>query len=147
MSAQIKLTGGKAVAAIAAVIAVVAFQFIVRSSTLDTEAAAQIKLHLAADYARHHLPEIQRAAQSPSAASVDEVTEMVATIDPENIDIVSISARGSGDDIVARVEVEVNGGDPPDGRRVHYFKMRYSSLTSWTVRHSTTALSYYLKLL
>jgi hypothetical protein len=145
MSATIRLSGGKAIAAIALIAGLAAFQFLAQTSTLSNHAAAQIKIHLASDYTRFSMPEIQQAAQSPSV-SLEQVTDLVARIDPENIEIVSISARGSGDEIVARVEVAVAGGTPPDGRRVRYFKMRHSMLTGWTVDHPTTAASYYLSI-
>ncbi|NIR45530.1 MAG: hypothetical protein GWN99_04060, partial [Gemmatimonadetes bacterium] len=43
------------------------------------------------------------------------------------IEFTSISARGRGDDIVVKVEVQVAGEEPPDGERVRYFKMSHST--------------------
>jgi hypothetical protein len=146
MSASIKLTGGKAVAALVVIAAVAAFQFLARTSTLGTEAAEQIKIHLASDYTRFSLPEIQRQVQSASV-STDDVSKLVSSVSPDNIEIMNITARGRGDDIAVRVEVRVSDGVPPDGRSVRYFKLRHSTLTGWTVRQTTTAMSYYLAML
>jgi len=57
-----------------------------------------------------------------------------------------VEVRGRGDDIVVKVEVQVAGKDPPDGRRVRYFRMSHSSVTGWRMRYETSALSYYLKM-
>ena len=146
MSATIKLTGGKAVAAMVVVVGIVAFQLMSQSSTVGTEAADQVKIQLASDYTRFALPEIQRAAQSASV-SMDDVTKHVATVSPDNIEIVSIRTRGSGDGIVARVVVKVGGKTPPDGRSIRYFRLRHSVLTGWMVNGPTTPMSYYLAFL
>jgi len=45
-----------------------------------------------------------------------------------------------------KVEVQVAGKDPPDGRRVRYFRMSHSTVTGWRVRWEASAFSYYLKL-
>lgn len=146
MSATFKVSGGKAIAVIALLAGLAAFKFVAQSSTLGDHATAQIKFHLASEYTRFSLPEIQQAAQSPSV-SIDQVTDLVTKINPDNIEIISIAARGSGDEVIVRVEVQVAGGDPPDGRRVRYFKMRHSMVTGWTVRNPATAVSYYLSLM
>jgi hypothetical protein len=125
MSIEIKLKGWKGVAALVVIAAVVGFRLLSQERTLQTEAVEAIKTELAADYARQLLPEIQDAAQMPDAdsAGIDQLVEKIST---ENIEIVSISARGRGDDVVVQVEIEVNGQDPPDGKRTRYFKMRHS---------------------
>jgi hypothetical protein len=145
MSTQIKLTGWKAVAVIVVIAAVIGFRMLTQSRTLQTEAVAAVKTELAADYARQLLPELQEATQAPDADS-DGIERMVGTISVDNIEIVSISARGRGDDVVVRVEIEVQGQDPPDGERTRYFEMRHSSLTGWSVRHEVGKWSYYLTL-
>jgi hypothetical protein len=140
---KIKLTGPQAIAAVVVIVAVVAIQFLNRQQTLQTEAVDQIKLHLSAEYARQHLPELQRATQG---VDLDEarVEEMVRQMSTDNIDIVDIGARGRGGEFVARVEVEVEGADPPDGRRIRYFKMTHSTLVGWRVVRTTSKWSYYL---
>jgi hypothetical protein len=45
-----------------------------------------------------------------------------------------------------KIEIQVAGKDPPDGKRVRYYKMSHSTVTGWRVRRETTMLSYYLKL-
>ena len=62
------------------------------------------------------------------------------------IELPSIQARGRGDDVVVRVEIRVDGKEPPEGESVRYYRMSHSALTGWRVRRETTALSYYLKL-
>lgn len=145
MSTQIKLTGWKAVIVLVIVGTVVGFRMLSQSRTLETEAVAAIKTELAADYARQLLPELQEAAQTPNE-SAGEIDQLVMNVSAENIDIVSISARGRGEDVVVQVEIEVDGRNPPDGKRTRYYRMRHSTGIGWTVRHEVGKWSYYLKL-
>jgi hypothetical protein len=146
METKIKLTGPKAIAALVVIVGVVALQFLARQQTLQTEAVDQIKMHLSAEYARQHLPELQRATQNVDFEDVDEtrIEEMMRQISTDNIEIVEIAARGRRGEYVARVEIEVDGLDPPDGRRIRYFKMTHSTLAGWRVIRDTSKWSYYL---
>jgi hypothetical protein len=58
-----------------------------------------------------------------------------------------MKARGTPDDLVVRVKIRVDGGRPPDGREVRYFRMRHSTITGWRMERETGALAYYLNLL
>jgi hypothetical protein len=143
METKIKLTGPKAVGALVVIVAVVAFQFLNRQQTLETEAIGEIKLLLASEYTRHHLPELQKAAQDGQfdAARAEEITSQLSM---DNIEIVDIRARGRDAHYVARVEVTVNGADPPVGGRVRYFRMTHSTLAGWRVLGESSKWSYYL---
>ncbi len=46
---------------------------------------------------------------------------------------------------MVRAEILVDGGTPPDGRSVRYFRMRHSMVTGWRMRYEAHAVSYYLK--
>jgi hypothetical protein len=62
------------------------------------------------------------------------------------ISFASLKARGHGDDVIVRAEIQIGDQDPPDGRRVRYFRMSHSLLTGWRVEAETSALAYYLML-
>lgn len=146
METRFKLTGPKAIAALVVIVVVVALQFLNRQHTLQSEAVDQIKLHLAAEYTRHHLPELQRASQGVEAGGQSEarLDDIARQVSIDHIDIVDIGARGRSGRYVARVEVEVDGADPPDGRRVRYFKMTHSTLGGWRLVRDTSKWHYYL---
>jgi hypothetical protein len=143
MEKTLKLTGPKAVVAIVVIIAVAAFQLFSRKQTLQTQAVEAIKTHLVSEYARYHLPELQRATTDGSLTE-ERAEEIVGQLTQDNIDIVSISARGHGGRYVARVEVSVAGSEPPDGKPVRYLRMTHSSLIGWRVLRDTGAWNYYL---
>jgi len=147
MERTVRLTGTPALVVLALIVGVTAWQLVAQSTMLGTDAAAQLKLELSSEYARLHLPKLQEAAQNPAGTSPEDVMRMVADIRPDNIEIVKIAARGHGDDLVVRAEVEVAGHTPPDGRRVRYFVMTHSLITGWSVEYPTSALSYYLAFL
>ena len=51
-----------------------------------------------------------------------------------------------GDDVIVKVEIQVDGGPPPDGGAVRYYRMRYRGLSGWTVARRTSVWSYRLKM-
>jgi hypothetical protein len=134
----VTLTGWPAVIVIILAVGIYGLTFVVSRRALDDEALAPIKLQLQGEYASALLPGVDPAAPDPEA--VKRITEL------EQLELTSVSARGSGEDVVVRVEPRVNGQIPPDGKEVRYYRMSYSTLTGWRVRHETTAFSYYTKL-
>jgi len=58
----------------------------------------------------------------------------------------SIKAHGALDDIVVRADIRVDGGPPPVGDRVRYFRMHYSTITGWIMDYETTVVAYYLNI-
>ena len=143
MEKTFKLTGPKAVVAIVVIVAIAAFQLFSRKQTLETQAVGAIKTHLVAEYTRHRLPELQQATADGTLTDT-RAEEIVRQLTPDNIDIVSISARGRSGRYVARVEIRVAGSEPPDGKPVRYLRMSHTTLTGWRVLGETSSLSYYL---
>lgn len=135
---SVTLTGWPAVIVLVLAVGVYGLTFLVSRKTLDDEALAPIRLQLQGEYASALLPALDPAAPDPEA--VERITDL------EQLELTSVSARGSGEDVVVRVEPRVNGQVPPDGREVRYYRMSYSALTGWRVRHETTAFGYYTKL-
>jgi hypothetical protein len=139
---KIELKGWKAIAALAVIAVVLFATFRAERSTLETEAADELKLWIRSEYLSSGMHGID-----PGQMSEEELEakgeELLSLSD---VQFTSISARGRGDDIVVKVEIRVAGQVPPDGKPVRYFRMSHSTVTGWRVRHETTALSYYLKL-
>jgi hypothetical protein len=101
-----------------------------------------LKTALAAEYAREVMPALEAAMDANNRGEAVKRSEtMLATM--EGVEIVSVSARGTGDEICIRAEIRVSGSDPPDGRRVRYFEFSRSSLLGWVYCGPSSALQYY----
>ena len=142
MKAEFNLTGGKAFVAMAVILGVVGFGWVKKSRTLQTQAVEVIEIHLAAEYSRHMFPVLEKAAQIPGVDQ-REIDRLTKNFSPEGIDIVSLRARGRGSDVVAKVEIEVDGALPPDAKRVRYYRLKHSTLTGWSVKREVSMWSYY----
>ena len=60
-----------------------------------------------------------------------------------HVTISALDVRGSLMRAVARVEFDVDGAAPPDGRRVRYLRLHQTIGSGWMVDRSTTRLQYY----
>lgn len=141
--AQFQLKGWPAVAAIVAVLAFVGFKVFLVHSTLGPKQLEDVKLWLQADYVGANIDELRDATMSGDEAKIEALAaEVLAT---EKIEFVSVKARGT-DEVVVRVEIEVDGRDPPDGKKVRYFLLQHRMGQAWRVKWETTSWSYYLKL-
>lgn len=139
---KLELKGWKAVAALAVVIAVLVGTFRAERSTLESEAADELKVWIRSEYLARGLHGVD-----PGEISDEELqAKGEELLSLNEVELTSIAARGRGDDIVVKVEIRVAGEEPPDGKPVRYFRMSHSTVTGWRVRRETTALSYYLKL-
>ncbi len=131
---QIKLTGAKAVVAILLVVAFMGYRFFNATSTIETDAAAELKFSLWGQYASRLM------AEKPEPT--EETVRRALALD--NIQFPEINGRGTPGDMVVRVRILVDGSPPPDGRSVRYFRMEYSLLTKWRYARETTRFAYYL---
>lgn len=131
-----QLKGWPAVIAVVVVLGFAGLKFVSARQTLDTEAAEQLKFWLSAEY--------MRSVQAREGLEPEERMRLVEAA--QEIEFADISARGSGEEIIVRVELEPNPAEPPDEERVRYFEMSYSGLTGWQYERETSAFSYHLKL-
>jgi uncharacterized protein (UPF0333 family) len=133
---EFKLTGAKAIIAIIVVVAFVGFRYVSAASSIETDAASELQLWLRAEYTRGLLAEYPEPNE--------EMAQRALALD--NINFVEINGRGTPDDMVVRVRIRVDGGPPPYGNEVRYFRMEYSQLTKWRLMRETMKWSYYLNL-
>ena len=139
---NIRVTGWKAIAILGVIGAFAGYRYIAARTSLDSAGADELRFWLAAEYQRAGLPALEQAVAGGDAAAAEaQALEMIAR---SRIEFPSMDARGTPDDLVVRVRVVVDGGEPPDGRSTRYFRMRYSTVTGWRMQRETTALSYYL---
>jgi hypothetical protein len=142
---QINIKGWKAIPVILVVLAIVGYKYYAMRSTLDTDATQVIKFWLLSEYAGKTLDNPKyKNFEALSPAEADQAAEEILRLN--RIEIKSIGARGKGDDIVVRVEIEVDGKAPPDGKSIRYFHMRHSTITGWTMKWDAHWFSYYLEL-
>ena len=142
---KLQLSGWKAIAVIGIVVAVAGYRFMAVRTTLETGGADELKMWVLADYVRQGLPALEQALESGDMQAAEEQAQQL--IAAERIRFTEMKARGTPDDLVVRVKIRVDGGAPPDGREVRYFRMSHSTITGWRMERETSALGYYLKLL
>lgn len=113
---KIELKGGTAVVVLAVIVAVGGGKFLMERSTLEAEAAEKIKFWLRGEYLDLGLKDLDPGQLTEEEA--ERAAEELLSLG--NIVFTSVGARGRGDDVVVRVEIEVSGGPPPDGKRIRY---------------------------
>ena len=119
------------------------FQYSDRNRTLESEAVEELKTWILAEYMRELLPRMKEMVDHP-AGREKEIGEMSRLLSRDNLQIISIEARGKGDDVAVRVEIEVDGKDPPVGGRIRYFRMNHSTMTGWSYESDIGKWGYYL---
>ena len=135
--ASFELKGWKAVAAIAAIIAVVICVRITVHHNRPLEgAAAAIQPWIMAEYTRAQLESVKDKMDSNTMQAEDY--ERLTSLG--KIEITDIKIRGS----VARVEYTVGGKPPSDGRSPRYYRMDYTPMIGWTMESQTSKLFYNL---
>ena len=141
--AAVQLRGWMAVPAILVALLFVGSRAMSARDTFAGPEGEQLRLHLWGEYNAALNPAFDAARASGEAAVLDEVAE--AVVRPEGIEFVDVGVKGHGNEVVARVEIAVDGGVPPDGKRVRYFLLRHR-LGRWDVARETGAFGYYSKL-
>ena len=100
---------------------------------LNTTGENVVKNSIAAEYQRYHL--------SRTNLSKSEKARLLTAI--QKMKILSLTARGAKESLVVRVEVEQTKAQPPGFSNIHYYQLKYSSLTGWANEGRTTAENYY----
>ncbi len=119
------------------------YEYLERNRTLESDAVEVIKTWLVAEYVRNALPQLQELVNNPEGKE-DRIEALVKNISRDRVEIVSIQARGKGDDVAVQVEIEVDDRDPPDGKRIRYLRMSHSTLIGWQYEHEISKWGYYL---
>lgn len=130
------LKGAPALLVLATMIAFGAWRAYAARVTLDTDARERIEEQLEARYLRDALADL--GGGIPNGEQVEDLLRS------GRIEIRSLSARGTPDDMAVRVEATLDGQPPPDGEPVTYWRMSYSTVTGWRVERATSALSWWL---
>ena len=131
----IQLTGMKAVLALVALFGIVGFQWVSADKSLPTEGRTVLENWIQLEF--------QRDILDDSGSGLEERGE--ALLGATEIRIASLSAHGSPDDLVVRVELRPDPAIPPGTDMTRYYAIEHSVLTGWGTPNHASALSYYLR--
>ncbi len=115
------------------------------NQTLDSATEEEIKNGIRLEYARKYLPKIEdtsKISKTNTKARLG-VQNIYKKMSPQNIDIISMDARGRGDDVVVKVELQIDGEDPPDKKKIRYFGMSYNPFSGWSYKCEVKKWQYY----
>ncbi len=102
-----------------------------------------LKNHLQGEYVGHAVPALETALNADDRASVARFAAQA--LQTTRIEFTDIGVKGTGEELVAKVTIAVDGGTPPDGKAVRYFLLRHR-FDGWYVERETGAFQYYIKL-
>ena len=142
-----QLRGWQAAIAAMVILGIVGYQCARRIQAVDDAARFAIGVSLTREYQGRGLKEqVQEyLKQKASGGAPSEPPRSDAPI--PMVELVSVKAHGSNDVMVAKVEVTVNGGAPPDGRSVRYLDLMRSIDGRWLVVADSDAYHYMTSLL
>jgi hypothetical protein len=117
-----------------------------RVRTVDDEMRDAVRVELMNEYSGRGPKDISRLLTEARAGSpVEQVPEVVR----RDVEFTSIAAHGrvGGPVTVVRAEVTVDGGTPPDGRQVRYFRVSRKFMGGgWMVVGESDSYLYYREL-
>ena len=139
-------TGTPAVIVILLYVVYMAMGYKNMNSSFDPEGIEAVEFYISADYYREPVAQLNKnIKQGTRKDRLEAMSKEVQRL--TNVEIVSADLKGfDSEDLIAKVEIEVDGKTPPDGRRYRYFNVSYSWLTGWRVESETTASLYKFKL-
>jgi hypothetical protein len=138
---RIELTGWKAIAALAVLLAIAGIRTSMRFPTVPEEGRETIRTWLVNDYVGWG-PRALRQVASDYQAGLPVNLPKRPAVEPK-VEFVSLQAHGWRNAMVVRAEVTVDGGPPPDDRAVRYLYLRPKYDGGWLVLSETTEFRYY----
>ena len=139
---HIAIKGRAAILLLLGIAGAVVMNALVYRTTLPVGGREAIERGLALQYG------IRRAAGLvPDTMSVEAGEALAADLRRlDNVEIVSLRAKGWTFDRIVRVEVAVDGGPPPDGKPVRYLLLDCGPVVDCTVLDEVSWISYALGL-
>jgi len=130
-----------------AIVGVVAYQCARRIQTVDDSARFAIGVSLTREYQGRGLKEQVQEYLKQRASGEAPKEPPPSDVPIPMVALVSVKGHGLQDVMVAKVEVTVNGGPPPDGRSVRYLDLMRSADGRWLVVADSDAYHYMISLL
>lgn len=118
-----------------------------RSLPVDDSMPAAVREQLLREYSGRSPKDVARiVSEARTGAPIEAVPEVVQ----RDVQFTSMAAHGKmnaligSSSIVIRTDIAVDGGPPPDGRAVRYFRLTYNVINStWIVLGNSNAYLYY----
>ncbi len=141
-----QLRGWHALVAIPLVLGFWIVEMYLRIRPVDDAMQDAVRVELLNEYSGRGPKDVARiVAEARAGSPVEEVQPLVQ----RNVEFKSIAARGdmSGRVTIVRAEVTVDGGPPPDGRPVRYFRVSTKFVGGgWMVLGQSDSYAYFMKL-
>lgn len=138
--------GWQAVFALAAVLGFLGVEMYLRVRPVDNEMQDAVRVELLKEYSGRGPKDVARlVAEARAGTPVESVQPLVQ----RGVEFTSIAARGKiGAPVtLVRAEINVDGGPPPDGRSVRYFRMSTKFVGGgWMVLGESDSYSYFKEL-
>ncbi len=137
--------GWQSLVAVAAVLGLWGIQMYLHVRPVDDAMRDAVREELLNEYSGRGPKDVARlVAEARAGSPVEPVQPLVQ----RNVEFTSIAARGKMDGRVTlvRAEVTVDGGPPPDGRPVRYFRVSGKFTGGWMVIGESDSYSYFMEL-
>jgi hypothetical protein len=142
---RIELTGWKAIAVAALILAVGGVRIIMRFQTVPEEGKAVLREWLVKDYTGRGPKDLARFVADYRAGVPVQVTDIPA-VEPR-VEFISLAGHGSSNIMIVRCEISVDGGGPPDGQPLRYLFLTTKPGGGWMVLSESDSFNYYTALL
>jgi hypothetical protein len=143
---RVQLSGWKAIAGVVAVLGLVGGTMALRIRTVDDAMRQAVRVYLLNEYSGRGPKDVTRLlAESRQGLPVEALPEVA----PRDVQLPSLAARGKmgGPVTIVRAEITVDGGAPPDGRAVRYFRMSRGLEGMWFVDGESDSFRYFQELM
>jgi hypothetical protein len=141
-----QLRGWHALAGIAALLGFLGIEMYMRVRAVDDGMRSAVRDRLVNEYSGHGPKDIARiVAGARQGSPIEPLPEVVQ----QDVEFASIAAHGrmGAPAILVRAEITVDGGPPPDGRSVRYFRVTRKFMEDgWMVVGESDGYSYYREL-
>jgi hypothetical protein len=141
-----QLRGWHALLAIPIVLGFLAIQLGLRMHYVDDKMREGVRKELLNEYSGRGPADAARIVEEAREGST---VEPVQPLVQRDVEFTSIGAHGKmgASEILVRAEITVDGGPPPDGRAVRYFRMSQMLGGEWMVIGESDSYFYYSELL
>jgi hypothetical protein len=142
---NVQLRGWHALVAIAALLAFTGIKVYLRIRPIEDGMRDAIRQRLLNEYSGRGPKDIARLVTEARAGLP---VEPVAPLVQRDVEFASIAAHGRiGTPVtLVRAEITVDGGPPPDGRSIRYFRVSPQYGGGWTVLGETDSYRYLMEL-
>jgi hypothetical protein len=140
-----QLRGWPAVIAVAAIAGFTGLKVYLRVRPVDDAMRDAVRVELVKEYSGRGPRDVTRIL---TEAHQGLPVESLPPLMQREVEFTSMAARGGSDGLVVRADVNVDGGAPPDGRAVRYFRVsRKFGGDGWMVVGESDAYRYFMELM